>query len=154
MVTDAPISTLEGFSGRTIERRRRQRIVVQWPVRLWKLQQDPLDTHTVNVSSDGFFCICARALSPGETLPAVLEIPGSGTDHASQKLMLRCDVLVVRVETLSDTRKCGVACRILNYSVLRDEGTPCGNGHGKSELKSPSLNFDDKSESAAYSERS
>jgi hypothetical protein len=123
MVADAPISaaTVETFSWRIADRRKRQRVAVQWPLRLWRTHEHILDTCTVNVSSGGFYCVCSQPLSPGEALIAVLEIPACGTDGESQKLVLRCEVLVLRVERVIDSCNCGVACRIINYSVVRPE---------------------------------
>lgn len=155
MVTGAPISTVETFIARITDRRKRQRVVVQWPVRVWRFHEYILDTHTVNVSSGGFYCICPRLFSLGETLTAVLEIPAVGSDREFQKLMLRCEALVLRVEALADTRKCGIACRILNYSVLRGGGVPLGSEQANLEDGSaPSPSFDGKRESAARGERS
>lgn len=122
MVADAPFSTdtAETFNVRIADRRKRRRLAVQWPVRMWRMHKQVLDTYTVNVSSSGFYCVCSQPLSPGETLIAVLEIPGPGGDREFQKVVLRCGVLVLRIETLTHSCNCGIAFRILNYSVLRE----------------------------------
>lgn len=121
MVTDAPISAgiVESFIGRIGDRRKRQRLVVQWPLRLWRNGEHIVDTFTVNVSSGGFYCICRQRFSPGETLLALLEIPKPGTDRESSKIVLCCEALVLRVEIVADTGDFGIACRIVTYSVFR-----------------------------------
>lgn len=116
MITDAPVQT---FCGRIANRRLRPRIVVQWPLYVWRGHEHLFDTVTMNVSSGGFYCLCTEPFSPGENLTAVLEMPGHGTDQQSGKLILRCDIVVLRVETVIDNRSYGVACRIRDFSVLR-----------------------------------
>jgi hypothetical protein len=122
MVTGAPHSTETTATSEAgiADRRKRQRVVVSWPLRVWKAHEPCLEICTVNVSSGGFYCLCPQPFSPGETLIAVLEIPGAGSDRELEKLLLRCEVLVLRVETLIESRNYGTACRILDYSVLRN----------------------------------
>ncbi len=120
------MSSEEPLMGRIADRRKRQRVIVQWPVRIWRRNEHVLDACTVNISSGGLYCICPGPLSPGDTLIAILEIPGSSADRERPKLMLRCEILVLRVETLADNSQFGVACRIMNYSVLRPTGAAVG----------------------------
>ncbi len=89
---------------------------------MWRVHELIIDTFTVNISSGGFYCLSCQPFSPGETLIAVLEIPGPGADGESERLVLRCEVLVLRVQALIDSANCGVACRTINYSVLRAAG--------------------------------
>jgi hypothetical protein len=121
MVTEAPASTeiVDIFIGRIAERRRRNRVIVQWAVRIYRSNEHILDTCTVNVSSGGFYCVCSQPLSAGEDLIALLEIPGGDADHQCRKLVLHCEVLVLRVEALSNSRSWGIAFRIKNYSVVK-----------------------------------
>lgn len=122
MVTGAPHSTetTAAFQEAITNRRKRQRVVVSWPLRVWKAHEPCLEICTVNVSSGGFYFFCPQPFSPGEALIAVLEIPGAGPDRESEKLLLRCEILVLRVETSIESTNYGTACRILDYSVLRN----------------------------------
>ena len=103
MVTDALTGAgiLETFGGRIADRRKRQRAVVEWPLRLWRAHQHVLDSYTVNVSSRGLYCCSPQPFSPGEALVGVLEIPGLGAQFESRKLLLRCELLVMRVDLLA-----------------------------------------------------
>lgn len=134
MVAGPPISTgtAEASIGRIADRRARHRIVTQWPLRLWRMHEHVVDTDTVNVSSAGFYCVSSKRFYPGETLIAVLEIPAPGV-QALQHLLLRCEALVLRVETIIGSCNCGIACRIINYSVLRSASVAFGMGEANAE---------------------
>ncbi len=130
-------------------------MVVQWPVRMWRVHEHLLDTYTVNVSSGGFYCVCSQPFSPGEMLIAVLEIPGACGDREPQKLLLRCEVLVLRIETVIDSCDCGIACRIINYSVLRARSMASGSEQPNTKDSSLLHNkVDGWPQKAALSERS
>ncbi len=75
-----------------------------------------LDTVTVNLSSSGLFWLTPQAFSPGESLAGILDIGGPGAGREAHKLMLRCELVVLRVDELSGGGF-GVACRIADYSV-------------------------------------
>ncbi|MBV9497917.1 MAG: PilZ domain-containing protein [Acidobacteriaceae bacterium] len=126
MVTDAPVSTgiMESLIGDLADRRKRKRVAVQWPVQMWKSRHPVSDALTVNVSSGGFYCCSGRPFSPGDHLTALLAIPSPGSNLESQRLTLRCEVVVLRVETSDDGHDTGVACQIRDYSVLRAGGAP------------------------------
>lgn len=47
-----------------------------------------------------------------------MEIGGSGAGRGPQKLLLRCDLLVLRVEEIPGGCDLGVACRIRDYSIV------------------------------------
>lgn len=94
-------------------------MAVQWPLRLGRPHEPVLDTCTANVSSGGFYFRSTQAFLAGESLVAVLEIPNPSRDFGLQNLTLHCEVLVVRVETLTGGGSTGIACRIIDYSVLK-----------------------------------
>ncbi|MGH9581924.1 MAG: PilZ domain-containing protein [Bryobacteraceae bacterium] len=121
MVTAVPIPkrNVETFTACVQERRKRQRVMAQWPLQIWNRQEYVLGACTANASSSGLYCICPGRFLAGETLTALLEIPAPGTNGDSSKLTLRCEVVVVRVEPLDGDGECGVAFEIANYSVVR-----------------------------------
>lgn len=123
MANDPLICTMlaETVTGRTPERRKRQRLAAQWPLRIWGGAEDALVARTVNVSSDGLYCLLSQHFSPGEVLKALLEISGSASDEEPRQIALSCEIQVLRVERSPDSNTWGVAFRILNYSVLRAE---------------------------------
>lgn len=112
------IEGAEALTGRIPDRRKRPRLAVQWPLQLWRVAEHVLETFTINVSSSGFYYPSTQPFSVGESLVALLEIPGAAADREFQNVVLRCEVIVLRVEMLVDTRNYGVACRVTDYSVL------------------------------------
>jgi hypothetical protein len=98
------------------ERRKRARASLRWIARLRRPSSDEelIEVYTVNVSSDGLYCVSPVPFHPGETLECFLEIPAL-TDHHEART-LRCLVLVVRLEHLDEGR-CGIALHIQDYSV-------------------------------------
>lgn len=118
VVTDYPVCRENGGAllGRIQERRARRRLTVQWPLRVWRQDKPVLDTLTANLSSSGVFWPSPQEFPPGERLAGILEIGGPGADREPHKLMLRCELVVLRVDELSGGGF-GVACRIADYSV-------------------------------------
>jgi hypothetical protein len=121
MANDPPIcaTSVETVTGPLLERRKRQRLAARWPVQIWRASEDVINAHTINVSSDGFYCVLSQHLSPGEVFRALLEISGSGGNRESRQIVLCCEIQVLRVESLTDSGTRGVAFRIVNYSVAR-----------------------------------
>jgi hypothetical protein len=103
------------------DRRKRKRVAVHWPVRLL---QEPgtqwVETTTENLSSEGFYCICAEPLKPDERLECVIVVPGESFGSAEPVLRLQCHVIVRRVEHLPEG--CGLGCHIEDYAVA--SGSP------------------------------
>ncbi len=100
------------------DRRKRRRFNLQYSVTLILPDHESIRTHTVNVSSDGFFCYCSTSLSIGQIVTALIEIPEDSRDAGCQVLILCCEAEVLRAETQPGAS--GVACRIRNYSVGQD----------------------------------
>lgn len=109
--------TAEASNGCIPERRKRERFRACWGVHLWKGAGHAVDALTSDVSSGGFYIRCPEPFAPGNKITAFLEIPGGGADEGSPKLVLRCDVRVLRIETLADSCDWGLGCEILDYSL-------------------------------------
>ena len=71
----------------TTERRNRRRIRVHWPIQLL-LRSAPraISSTTLDVSSDGFYCLCPEAFERGEVIRCLIAIPCCGSGN----LRLRC----------------------------------------------------------------
>src|SRR5579875_1763680 len=110
------IQTAQTLTGGVPDRRKRRRLVAQWPLQIWSLDEYLLDTSTTNASSSGFYFLSPRSLSPGDSLLALLSMPGVAAHSDCQNLVLRCEVLVMRVERSANDF--GIACQIIDYSVL------------------------------------
>ncbi len=80
-----------------------------------------VDAATVNLSCEGFYCVCRQSFPLGESVTSVIELLAPGGRLESESLTLHCKTIVVRVEKAldGDESQYGVAFRILSYSVLR-----------------------------------
>lgn len=109
--------------GRIVERRKRERFRAQWRVRLWSASGEIVEALTANVSSGGFYCYSSKQFSEGDRVRALLEMKGGSAEGEAPKLVLRCDIEVLRVEALIDGCQWGFACQILDYSVAGPTGS-------------------------------
>lgn len=119
MTIDPPfcVEGEEKCADRHQERRGRPRLGVEWPLHVWRSQEDAADGVTANLSSSGVYWISTQRFSVGETLTAIVALGGLGADREPHKLLLRCELMVLRVEELAGRVSFGVACRIVDYSV-------------------------------------
>lgn len=100
------------------ERRKRQRLPLRWRVCLSRRSNHlVVESETRDVSSGGFYCFTDENFTPDERLECVLVIPMPGTSEGAERLCLRCQVAVVRVDIAPPGGRYGVACRIEDYSV-------------------------------------
>jgi PilZ domain len=96
--------------------RKRKRVAVHWPVRLWRqLVTTPVESTTENLSSEGLYCITKEPFRTGERLQCEIVIPGEGFGSSEPFLRLQCHVTVKRVEPVH--RGFGLGCHIEDYSV-------------------------------------
>ena len=71
-----PIQNLRRSSPKIMERRRRVRLRVQWPVCIWASNSNaPVETVTTDLSSDGFHCLSPAPLEPDSLFACTLMIP-------------------------------------------------------------------------------
>jgi hypothetical protein len=98
-----------------LERRKRARATLRWTAQLRRpSSEDLIDTYTLNVSSEGLYCISPVPFEPGETLQCLLEIPAF--DGQREPRTLYCEATVVRLDRLEGDR-CGIALQIQDYSL-------------------------------------
>jgi len=97
------------------ERRKRKRVAVHWPVRLFEpIGRKSVESTTENLSSEGFYCLSSRTFKIGERLRCEIVIPVA-TLGLEGPIVLECQVTVRRVEELE--RWFGLGCHIEDYSV-------------------------------------
>jgi len=98
----------------SVDRRKRTRVALHWPVRLFKQPGIlPAESITENLSSEGLYCITKEPFKPGERLQCEIVIPPTlGLDAPA---VLECHVTVRRVESLRGGF--GLGCHIEDYSV-------------------------------------
>jgi ferredoxin-like protein FixX len=101
------------------DRRRRPRLRLACPVRLYRLDETSwIDTTTENISCEGFFCVTSRLFSPRETLECELLIPSEQFGQPDEnEVVLHCRAEVVRIEPKADGKTYGIACRLMDYTL-------------------------------------
>jgi PilZ domain len=103
------------------DRRKRKRVAVHWPVRLFPpAGTSSLESTTENLSSEGLYCITSEPFKTGERLQCEIVIPGERLGFSESYMRLQCHVTVKRVEHLRQGY--GLGCYIEDYSL--STGTP------------------------------
>ena len=116
-------SATAAYRPERLERRKHRRFATQWRLRISGITPQTVLARTVDVSSGGFYCYSSRAFLPGDRLTVLLDIPNGLRDQDSEPIVLRCDVRVLRAEVTRGDLGWGMACQILDYSVLRVSNT-------------------------------
>jgi len=99
------------------ERRKRKRIALHWPVRLFRPSGTALvESTTENITSNGFYCFSKEPFEPGEQLECVISIPAGSFGYSDAPIRLKCRVRVMRVENQQDSF--GLGCFIEDYDLL------------------------------------
>src|SRR5882762_9961002 len=99
------------------ERRKRKRVAVHWPVRLFRDPAAPsVESTTENLTSNGFYCVSTEPFQLGERLECIIAIPAGSFGHAESPIRLQCRVRVARVEDQRDGF--GLGCYIEDYDLL------------------------------------
>lgn len=113
-----PISGLE--SGR--DRRWRPRLRLALPLVLFRSgETGRIETETVDVSCDSFYCVLNHRFSPDDRLECELTIPGDklGSAPPEDALCLCCRLRVVRVVENGPQLGYGMACQFEDYTIHR-----------------------------------
>jgi hypothetical protein len=115
------INKIHGSSPKIMERRRRVRFEVQWPVCIWASDSPPVETVTTDLTSDGFHCLSPVPLEPSSLLACTLMIPEIPNQAGNGKRrVLECQVRVIRLEPPNKDGDFGLGCRIENFSIATD----------------------------------
>jgi hypothetical protein len=99
------------------ERRKRKRIALHWPVRLFRDPATPsIESTTQNLTSNGFYCVSTQPFNLGERLECIIAIPAGSFGYAESPMCLQCRVRVARIEDQRDGF--GLGCYIEDYDLL------------------------------------
>jgi|SRR5690348_3881123 PilZ domain-containing protein len=99
------------------ERRKRRRVALRWPVRLFRnTESQSVASTTENLTSNGFYCVSSQPFETGERLECIIAIPGGSFGYAESPITLQCRVHVTRVEDLQ--KGFGLGCYIEDYDLL------------------------------------
>jgi PilZ domain len=99
------------------ERRKRKRVALHWPVRLFRHPASAsVESTTENLTSNGFYCYSREPFEIGERLECIIAIPSGSFGYSGSPISLQCRVRVTRVE---DQREAfGLGCYIEDYDLL------------------------------------
>jgi hypothetical protein len=113
---------IRGRSPKPMERRRRVRFKVQWPVCIWTAAMKmPMETVTTDLSSDGFHCFSPIPLEPEEIVRCMLTIPEISSHSPNQRRrVLECQARVVRLAPSNKDGNFGLGCQIKDFRVIVD----------------------------------
>ncbi|HKV42897.1 MAG TPA: PilZ domain-containing protein [Blastocatellia bacterium] len=104
------------FATRSRERRKRPRLTLAYPLRLFRARGQPqIDTKTEDVSSQGVFCFSPERFSLMETLDG--EIVISPTNGHESRTIVRCRLEVVRVIPIGPDGIFGIGFRLCDYTI-------------------------------------
>src|SRR5438128_322161 len=99
--------------------RKRKRVAVHWPVRLWRQREmAPVESITENLSIEGLYCITQEPFKQGERLQCMIVIPETVVGLESP-ILLECQVTIRRVENLR--HGFGLGCHIEDYSLTKPQ---------------------------------
>ena len=99
------------------ERRKRKRIPLHWPIRLFRQSSAPsVECTTENLTSNGFYCVSSEPFQLGEWVECIIAIPADSFGYSSAPVCLQCRSRVMRVENQSDGF--GLGCYIESYDLL------------------------------------
>ena len=117
--TDQPLESYRSTSGvQSVERRRRIRMQVHWPLRLHRTNAPEIvETLTQDLSSDGFYCLAKTSFVPGEALACILSVPTHHPNGDDRMVSVECRVRIIRVASTQEGVY-GVGCRIEEYRLL------------------------------------
>jgi len=103
-----------------VERRKRPRTRLHWPVVLFRSHVgNAIESETRDLSSNGFYCLANVAFTPGESLICNIKLPTHDPKGKHLERHLECRVRVVRVEVQDASAMFGVACLIEDYHFAR-----------------------------------
>lgn len=102
------------------ERRKRPRFPLSWTVYLSRPNHSNLiETQTINISCEGFYCVVDSPFVVGEVIRSVLLLPTLNPNSPDRVLGLECQLTVVRMEFVG-TNMYGVAFQVCpNWHIKR-----------------------------------
>jgi hypothetical protein len=111
------VSFVESFMPLIEERRKRKRIPLHWPIRLFRQSSTPsVESTTENLTSNGFYCVSSEPFQLGEWVECIIAIPADSLGYSNAPVCLQCRSRVMRVE--NQTAGFGLGCYIESYDLL------------------------------------
>lgn len=105
------------------ERRATVRTSVHWPILFRHSQHEMIESVTENLSSQGFYCFSQTPVASGELMLCSLTVPTHDPSRTNERVILECNVRVVRSEAPTADGLYGLACHIEDYRLACGEST-------------------------------
>src|SRR5260370_27776915 len=112
-----------------VERRKYERLPLRLPVRFLnemasneRASANPC--FTVNISSEGFYCVSPDPCVPGDRLEVELLLPAHNAGHDEKRVRLKCQAQVVHIDSMWPSPGFGIGCRIETYALRLEEVEP------------------------------
>ena len=100
-----------------VDRRRRDRLPLELKIYLLRsTDTHSIESHTVNVNCQGFYCRVQEPFLTGECVRCTIAVPTVDRRRGMHHFMVECEATVVRVER--NEGQYGLGCRIDHYSIL------------------------------------
>lgn len=103
------------------ERRRYERLPLRLPVRFIYERATSNSCFTENISSGGFYCIARDPFVAGDRLSVEFLLPAHNPGRNEKRVILRCQVQVVRIDLTWLGAGFGVGFRIEKCTVHLEE---------------------------------
>jgi hypothetical protein len=100
------------------DRRLRVRLKLRWPVCFFEDTHEIAHATTVNISSNGFYCLSEVPLTPGQVVSCVVGVPAHDPSEPERTNALKCQVRIVRVTEHVAEQRFGIGCRIEDYRLF------------------------------------
>jgi hypothetical protein len=109
-----------GESSAGNEKRKSRRVPLRWTLYLASNgSSHPVRAQTLNISSDGFYCLFEHSAKTGDRFDCDIIIPAHNRPEPDDVLCLRCRAQVVRVEEIDAGSAFGLGCHIEDYSLIQ-----------------------------------
>jgi hypothetical protein len=104
---------------RMTNRRKRTRAQLHWPLCFsLKGTTETVQTMTLDLSSDGFYCVANARFVPGEARHCTLLVPTHHPGGENSPLHVLCKVRIIRVEVTAERGFYGIGCQIMDYRLV------------------------------------
>ena len=106
------------------DRRKHERIALRLAVQLDGAEASvAAGCFTRNISSGGLYFLSPAPLIRGEQVDVFLVLPVCREIHSCTNAGIRCQIRVVRIDSLGNGLGFGIACQIESYTVAASERT-------------------------------
>ena len=120
----APNDAINAARGYHPDRRKRVRTTVHWPILFFRNPvSEGIESTTLNLSSNGFYCLSHTLFAVGESLFCTLRVPSHDPEGKERIWVLECRARVKRAEPAALEGLFGIACEFEDYRFLASQET-------------------------------